>query len=143
MHQLSDGHRARIGTVTVTAAAVEHDVPAFAARIETAGAVPAYAGDSAPCDSLVEPAENCDVLLCEADGPAPSAHHHTPEEAGGTASAAGAGASIVTHVGPFLTPREATARAASRFGGRVAYAAPGEVFGLPGVRGSLPDSPVG
>ncbi|GLY84489.1 hypothetical protein [Actinoallomurus iriomotensis] len=35
---------------------------------------------------------------------------------------------IVTHVGPFLTPRQAVARAAARFTGPVDYAAPGTTF---------------
>ncbi|MFD5162008.1 MBL fold metallo-hydrolase [Streptomyces hawaiiensis] len=48
---------------------------------------------------------------------------------GDTASAARAGRLIVTHVGRFLTPQQAVARASARFDGPVDYAAPGATFG--------------
>jgi hypothetical protein len=35
---------------------------------------------------------------------------------------------IVTHVGRFLTPRDAVARAAARYRGQVTCAAPGSTF---------------
>ncbi|MGW2180037.1 hypothetical protein ACWCXX_18400 [Streptomyces sp. NPDC001732] len=45
--------------------------------------------------------------------------HHTPEGTGDTVGTARAGRSIVTHVGPFLTPQQAVARASARFDGPV------------------------
>ncbi|MDQ0376890.1 MBL fold metallo-hydrolase [Amycolatopsis thermophila] len=89
VHELSDGFSTGIGPMTFTAAAVEHGMPAFAVRVEAGAAALAYSGDSAPCPGLVELAENCDALLCEADGPTVSEVHHTPEEAGETAGSRG------------------------------------------------------
>ncbi|GLY70651.1 hypothetical protein [Amycolatopsis taiwanensis] len=57
--------------------------------------------------------------------------HHTPEDAGDTASAAEAGQLIVTHVSRFLTPEQAVARASTRFDSPVDYAAPGATFSIP------------
>ncbi|MGC5014269.1 MBL fold metallo-hydrolase [Streptosporangium sp. DT93] len=132
VQELHDGHRVRVGPLTLTSREVAHGMPAFAVRAEAAGVSLVYSGDTAPCANLTSLARGCDVLLCEAD----SAHvpaegervHHTPEDAGETAASAGAGRLIVTHVGPFLTPRQAVARASTRFAGRVDHAAPGAVF---------------
>lgn len=132
VHELHDGHRARVGELTLTSREVAHGMPAFAVRIETAGASLVYSGDTAPCPGLVELSQGCDVLLCEAESAQPPGEgdqvHHTPEDTGDTAGAAGAHRLIVTHVGPFLTPEQAVARASARFEGPVAYAAPGTTF---------------
>lgn len=56
--------------------------------------------------------------------------HHTPEDAGDTAGSAGVGRLIVTHVGRFLTPPQAVARASARFDGPVDHAAPGATFSI-------------
>ncbi|MEU0880836.1 MBL fold metallo-hydrolase [Lentzea sp. NPDC005914] len=127
--ELQDGHQATIGSMRLTTAAVEHGIPAFAVRIE-AGTSLTYSGDTAPCASLTELARDTDVLLCEAESAekTPDMVHHTPEGAGETAAAAGAGRLIVTHVGRSLSPREAVTRASSRYPGPVDFAAPGRTF---------------
>ncbi|MGZ4396695.1 MAG: MBL fold metallo-hydrolase [Gaiellaceae bacterium] len=43
-----------------------YNVSAFALRVERAGKVLAYSGDSAPSDALVETARDADLFLCEA-----------------------------------------------------------------------------
>lgn len=130
--ELSDGHQARVGSFRLTTRAVVHDIPAFAVRIEAAGRSLVYSGDTRPCRSLTELAEGCDVLLCEAESTQAPADgdqvHHTPEDAGDTATTARAGRLIVTHVGRSLTPQQAVARAAIRFDGPVDHAAPGATF---------------
>ncbi|MFI0741501.1 MBL fold metallo-hydrolase [Streptomyces sp. NPDC021100] len=139
--ELHDGHQAAVGPLRLTSRAVSHGIPAFAVRVETAGAEAGatgaslvYSGDTAPCPSLTELAQGCDVLLCEAESaqaPVESDRvHHTPEDTGDTAAAAGAGRLIVTHVGRFLTPTQAVARAAARFDGPVEYATPGATFSI-------------
>ncbi len=69
------------------------------------------------------------MLLCEAESAqAPSEGervHHTPEDAGDTARVAEARRLIVTHIGRFLTPQQAVARASTRFDGPIDFAAPG------------------
>jgi ribonuclease BN (tRNA processing enzyme) len=116
----------------MTSRAVAHGIPAFAVRFEGEGRSLVYSGDTAPCANLTRLAEGCDVLLCEAESDRVPAEgeqvHHTPEDAGDTASAARVGRLIVTHVGRFLTPRQAVARASARFDGPVDYAAPSATF---------------
>ena len=130
--ELHDGHQVRVGALTLTSRAVAHGMPAFALRVEAAGRSLVYSGDTAPCSGLTSLAEDCDVLLCEAESAqAPGAGeqvHHTPEDTGDTARAARAGRLIVTHVGRFLTPEQAVARASTRFDGPIDYAAPGATF---------------
>ena len=130
--ELHDGHQVRVGALTLTSRAVAHGMPAFALRVEAAGRSLVYSGDTAPCPGLTSLAEDCDVLLCEAESAqAPGAGeqvHHTPEDTGDTARAARAGRLIVTHVGRFLTPEQAVARASTRFDGPIDYAAPGATF---------------
>ncbi|MFJ9036821.1 MBL fold metallo-hydrolase [Streptomyces sp. NPDC102406] len=130
--ELHDGHQATIGSLRLTSRAVVHDIPAFAVRIEAAGRSLVYSGDTAPCASLTQLAEGCDVLLCEAESAQAPVEgdqvHHTPEDAGDTARAARAERLIVTHVGRFLTPQEAVTRASARFDGPVDHATPGATF---------------
>ncbi|MGW7346026.1 MBL fold metallo-hydrolase [Streptomyces sp. NPDC054854] len=132
--ELRDGHQVRVGGLTLTSRAVEHGCPAFALRVEAAGRSLVYSGDTAPCPGLTNLAEECDVLLCEADSSQVPTEgepvHHTPEDAGDTAAGARARRLIVTHVGPFLTPQQSVARAATRFAGPIDYAAPGATFSV-------------
>ncbi|MGI5346835.1 MBL fold metallo-hydrolase [Streptomyces sp. CA-250714] len=132
VHELDDGHQARVGALTMTSRAVAHGMPAFAVRIEAEGRSLVYSGDTAPCANLTRLADGCDALLCEAESAQPPTEgeqvHHTPEDAGDTAAAARAGRLIVTHVGRFLTPQQAVTRASTRFAGPVDYAAPGATF---------------
>jgi len=132
IHELHDGHRARIGTLALTSRTVAHGIPAFALRVEAGGKSLAYSGDTAPCRSLTELAGGCDVLLCEtgsAQAPAGEEQvHHTPENAGETAAAARAARLIVTHVDRAVSPREAVDRAAARLGGAAEYAVRGATF---------------
>lgn len=135
VHELHDGHQARVGALTLTSAAVAHGIPAFAVRVEADGRSLVYSGDTAPCASLTRLAGGCDVLLCEAESDRAPAEdeqvHHSPEDTGDTATAARAGRLIVTHVGRSLTPAQAVARASARFAGPVDYAAPGAAFEIP------------
>lgn len=132
--ELHDGHQATVGRLRLTSRAVSHGIPAFALRVEAASGSLVYSGDTAPCQSLTDLAGGCDVLLCEAESAkAPDEDeqvHHTPEDTGDTATAADAGRLLVTHVGRFLTPQQAVARASARFGGPVDYAAPCTTFSI-------------
>ncbi|SNS55414.1 Ribonuclease BN, tRNA processing enzyme [Actinomadura mexicana] len=132
--ELHDGHQARVGPLTLTSRAVAHGIPAFALRVEVAGRSLVYSGDTAPCPSLTHLAEGCDVLLCEAESAKVQSEeeqvHHTPDDAGDAAARAEAGRLVVTHVGRFLTPQEAVARASTRFEGPIDYATPGATFSV-------------
>lgn len=109
--------------------------------VESAGGALVYSGDTAPCAGLTSLAEGCDVLLCEAEGAqAPTEGdqvHHTPEDAGETAAAARAGRLIITHIGRFLTPQQAVARASAHCDGPTDYAVPGAAFEIGEFAGTL------
>jgi ribonuclease BN (tRNA processing enzyme) len=128
--ELHDGHQTTVDELQLTTRAVQHGIPAFAVRIEAEGRSLTFSGDTAPCQSLVELARDTDVLLCEAESAEKTQDmaHHTPEDAGATATEANARRLIVTHVGRFLTPQEAVMRASSRYRGPVDYATPGTTF---------------
>ncbi len=130
--ELYDGHQVTVGGLTLSSRAVEHGIPAFAVRVESPGRSLVYSGDTAPCAALTELASGCDLLLCEAEyAQLPSGEepvHHTAEEAGDTARQARARRLVATHIGRFLTPGEAVARASARFDGPVEAAEPGSVF---------------
>jgi ribonuclease BN (tRNA processing enzyme) len=131
VHELHDGHEARVGPLLLRTRAVEHGFPAFAVRVESGGSVLAYSGDTAPCAGLDATAAGADLFLCEADGPArhgEAAVHLTPEEAGAAAARAGAARLVLTHVGRATAPADAVRRAAAEFTGPVDHAAPGAVF---------------
>ncbi|MFJ9719684.1 MBL fold metallo-hydrolase [Streptomyces sp. NPDC101213] len=129
---LHDGHTVRHGDLRPTSRAVLHDTEAYGPRAECRGSVPAYSGDSGPCDALTELARGADLFLCEADV---DAHcegeqrvHLTPEDAG--AFAKGARELLVTHGGPTLTREAAADRVAPVLGGRTAAAREGDTVSL-------------
>ncbi|MFF1606920.1 MBL fold metallo-hydrolase [Amycolatopsis sp. NPDC058278] len=126
VHELHDGHVTEVNGLTLATTAVEHGFPAFGVRVTDGDRVLAYSGDTGPCAALTELANGADLFLCEADGPEPSAVHLTPEDA--ARAAHGAGRLLLTHLGPFLTPDEATERAATVHKGSIEVAAPGAVF---------------
>jgi ribonuclease BN (tRNA processing enzyme) len=128
VHELHDGHQTRLGPLTVTTRAVEHGMPAFAARFDTGDAALTYSGDTAPCPALIDLARESDLLLCEADSDTESAVHHTPEDAGATATAGNVGQLLITHLGPAPDAEDAISRAATTFARRIDYAAPGRTF---------------
>jgi ribonuclease BN (tRNA processing enzyme) len=114
---LSDGHRLELKDLVVTSRAVEHGTEAYALRAEADGHALVYSGDCAPCSALDELAQDADLLLCEANDPHPTPVHHTPGQAGALARRTRVKRLVVTHVGPSLGPRIATARAATAFDG--------------------------
>ncbi|SNX57546.1 ribonuclease BN (tRNA processing enzyme) [Streptomyces sp. TLI_55] len=129
---LRHGYAVQHGGLTMTASAVEHDVEAYGLRVEAGGRVLAYSGDTGACDALLHLAGGADLFVCEADVDAHGEGdvdpvHLTPEEAGaGARMAGGVGKLVITHVGPGLSVEDATARAASAFGGPTVAARVGE-----------------
>jgi ribonuclease BN (tRNA processing enzyme) len=122
LRPLHDGHKIEIGDVRLTSRAVDHGTEAYALRAESAGRALVYSGDCAPCAALDELATGADLLLCEANDPEPTPVHHTPTQAGELARRTGVEHLVVTHVGPLLTPSDATAQASKAFGGRTTMA---------------------
>lgn len=102
--ELSPGTR-DIGPFRVTTAAVNHPVEAYGFRIEHAGRVLAYSGDTGACDALVDLARDADLFLCEAsfldDQNLPTDMHLTAREAAEHAALAGARRLVLTHLQPW------------------------------------------
>lgn len=122
-----------IGSLELSWGPVQHGVPAFGLTVVEGATRFAYSGDSAPCLSLEEIGENADLFLVEAgydeapaDGGPPA--HHTPEEAGRTATAAGAARLVLTHLAGTVTPEKARERASGHFTGVLDVARPGTVI---------------
>ena len=127
--ELHDGHQATVGSLRLTTTAVEHGIPAFGVRIEAEGRSLTYSGDTAACPSLVELARGTDVLLCEAESAEKTRTWLTTRQKTQVRRRRRErGRLVVTHVGRFLTPQEAVARASARYAGQVDYAVPGTTF---------------
>lgn len=101
-HDLSDGLVAELGPFTVTFAAVDHPVETYAMRLEAGGRTLVYSGDTGPFEALDELASGADVFLCEASFVEskvnPPHLHLTGAEAGASATKAGVGRLLITHI---------------------------------------------
>lgn len=121
-----------IGPFDVTVARVAHPVEAYAIRLtERTGARPSlvFSGDTGPSESLTELARGADLLLIESsfmDVPGnPSGLHLSGRDAAETATAAGVGAVVLTHIPPWHGPDRVLAEATPHFAGSVELARPG------------------
>jgi len=129
MHGWGD---AQFGDISLSWGPVSHGIPAFAVKASAGGSQFTYSGDTAPCISLIELAEGSQTLLCESGqgeiigDEAPV--HHTPEDAGRSATQAGVNRLILTHITESISPKVAARRAATAFTGTIEIAAPGAVF---------------
>lgn len=81
---------------------VEHSkrLTALAYRIEYAGRVLAYSGDSTACPALEAACRGADLAILEATSPEPLPTHMTAEEAAALAARAGVGRLVLSHLGP-------------------------------------------
>lgn len=128
--ELKDRGIAEIGHLRIQAHAVEHGVPAFGLTARYGERRLAYTGDSGPCDGLVTLAQGARVLVAECfatEIEIPSVHL-SPEDAGFTATHAGVGRLVLSHLGPGLSDQEALERAAATFDGPIEVAKPGMTF---------------
>jgi ribonuclease BN (tRNA processing enzyme) len=128
-HDLKSG-TFQIGPFSVTADRVTHPVETYGVRVEHAGRVLAYSGDTAPCDALNRLAQDADLFLCEASyvdgGDNPPDLHLTGGEAGEAATKAGVGRLVLTHlVAAWGSEAKVYEGAASAFSGPVEIARAG------------------
>ena len=118
-----------IGPFQVRATRMAHPIEAYGIRLAAGGHSLVYSGDTGPCHELVELASGADLLLAEAscvDGePQVPDLHLTGKQAGETATEAGVGHLVVTHVPPWNSGAVALAEARSTFTGAISLAAPG------------------
>ena len=118
----------RVG-ISVRAERVDHPPESYGLRLTSGdGRVLVYSGDTAYCEALVELAVGADVLLCEAswthEGERPPGIHMSGAEAGRTATRAGVGRLVLTHIPPWTDREAVRAEAAGEFAGEVLLAEP-------------------
>jgi ribonuclease BN (tRNA processing enzyme) len=126
---LHDGDRVQVGPFDIRAFEMQHvGVEAIGYRIEAAGAVLAYTGDTGPCDAVVELARGADVFMAEAsyqDASNLLPFHLSARQAAEHAKTADVGRLLLTHILPTLDPAVSLAEARSAFDGPVDLAEQG------------------
>ena len=124
--------RFSLGELEITAVRVDHPCEAYGLDVSHNGRTLVYTGDTGPCDQLDALAAGADVLLAEAswahDGNHPLGIHLSGREAGETATRAGAGRLLLTHVPPWTDRQQMLAEAKGAFDGPVELVTPGAVY---------------
>ena len=121
-----------IGPFRVVAHPVVHPVHAFALEISCEGRRLLYSGDTGPCQALDEAASGVDMLLAEASFQTfddnPPDLHLTGADCGRTATAAGVGRLVLTHIPPWHDAGVAEAEARGEWSGRLDVAHAGATY---------------
>lgn len=129
-----DGVSTTLGPFTITPALVDHPVPSFAFRVEAAGKVLVYSGDTGPIEALVDLAGGADLFLCEASfvesNVNPPNLHLTGAEAGDYATRAGVGRLLVTHIPAWTDRDEVASDVRSTYAGPFDIVNAGDVYEL-------------
>jgi ribonuclease BN (tRNA processing enzyme) len=124
----------RLGPFTVEAVPVLHPVPAYSLRVAAEGRVLTYSGDTAPCEGFDRAAAGADLLLAEASfrvgHEEPPGIHLTGRDVGRTATGAGVGRVLLTHIPPWHDPQRAVDEARTTWTGPLDLARPGLVVDL-------------
>jgi ribonuclease BN (tRNA processing enzyme) len=129
------GDRFEVGPFQVRTWELPHWVPNAGLRLEAAGRVLAYTGDTGPSPAILELARGADLLLAEASFPERvpadvAGFLSTARQAGEHAAAAGAGRLLLTHLLPGTAPGQAEDAARAGFPGTVGVAHGGVVADL-------------
>lgn len=124
----------RIGSCTVRAVPMCHVSPAWGFRIEAAGRVLVYTGDTGQCDALAGLARDADVLLSEAswadfDG-APEGVHLSGRQAAEVATEANARRLLLTHLQPWSDSGAVLDEATAAFDGPIELVKAGESYDI-------------
>jgi ribonuclease BN (tRNA processing enzyme) len=127
-----DDQPVQLGPFSIRAIRVAHPVLAYGLRVESAGHVLAYSGDTGPCQSLVDLATGADLLIAESafveGGDNPTGLHLTGKQAGAAAAEAGARRLVLTHIPPWHDPEICLAEAREAFDGPLELAATGSMY---------------
>jgi ribonuclease BN (tRNA processing enzyme) len=130
----ADGASVEVGPFRVEAREVVHPVTAYALRVTAGDRTLVYSGDTGPCPALDELAGGADLLLAEASFRSgddnPPDLHLTGADCGRTASVAGVGRLVLTHVPPWHDAADAEAEARAEWTGPVDVARAGLTYEL-------------
>jgi ribonuclease BN (tRNA processing enzyme) len=128
------GQSLELGPAAVTPLRVNHPVESYGLRLQAAGAVLAYTGDTDTCPALHDLADNADLLLAEAsfqeDRETVRDVHLTGLRAGRVAAEAGARRLLLTHLPVWTDPDVVLAEARAAFADLADVVAPGQRFEL-------------
>ena len=123
---------AAVGPFVVEPVPVAHPVPAYGLRVTADGATLAYTGDTGPCSALDRLAAGAGLLLAEASFESAAVNppdlHLTGADCGRTATRAGVGRLVLTHVPPWHDPAVAEAEARGEWSGPVELARAGATY---------------
>ena len=121
-----------LGPFRIEVREVVHPVTAYALKVTADGRTLVYSGDTGPCAALDEVAAGADLLLAEASFQTgddnPPDLHLTGADCGRTASAAGVGRLVLTHVPPWHDAARAEAEARAEWDGPVELARAGATY---------------
>lgn len=130
LRELGDGDRVELGDLALTAYQVDHgDLEALSFRLEHAGKVLCYSGDTAVCPGLEKSAREADLFLCECAIPRgypQRGSHMISDEVGQVATRAGARRVVLTHIYPHGIDLASQVR--DFYGGPVEEARDGAVY---------------
>ncbi len=121
---VAEGGELRAGSLRARTAVARHIPSSLAWRLEHGGASLVYTGDTEYCESVVELARGCDLLLCECSFPddAPCPGHLTASQAGRLAAQAGARRLLLTHFYPPCDEVDIAAQVRRTYAGDLALA---------------------
>ena len=124
-----------VGELRIRFAPTAHYVSTFAMRAEAGGRSLVYSADTAPAQSVVALANECDLFLCEAtlhagDADSSPRGHSSAREAGEMARGAGVAKLLLTHYPAELTRERLAAEAGAVFAGEIGVVDDGDVFAL-------------
>ncbi len=127
LEEYEAGNEIVVGAARLTFAALRHPGVSHAIRVEAAGKVLCFSGDTGPTPALAEHASGADILLCEstrADLDEPDSGHLSAFDAGAAAAEAGVGHLVLVHLDADRRA-QAVAAAQTAFSGPVTAAVPG------------------
>lgn len=138
--QLKQGKTFQVGPMKITPYAAWHSVTAFAFRVEGPSenqqkktAIFAYSGDTDECDTLVQAAQNSDLLLSECgftEKDTVRGIHMTGVRAGRIAQYSATRQLVLTHIQPWTAPEIPINEARQTWRGELAVAQSGDIYDI-------------
>ncbi len=125
-HQVADGDRVAVGSLSMTFSRTDHGPETLAVRIDGGGRSLGYSADTGPGWSLSALGPGLDLALCEATMSAEEEgqlQHLSARQAGEQAREAGAGRLVLTHLWPTLDLDRSRREGSEAFGVEVEVAA--------------------
>ena len=136
IEEYGEDSQPQVGSLRFAFRIVPHFRETFAIRVQSSNGAGrlVFGGDCGPTDSLIDFAEEADLLLAEATLPRPERTgirgHLTPREAGEHGKAAGVRRIVLTHISDELDSLWARGEAAAGFGGPIHVASEGDVYSV-------------